>query len=120
MNASNFTNPIYLLRIKAAILRAVLKANRPGQPQGVANEIVYNRNDVPSLCVVARVGQRFEVFGGRYGDEDVTGYVVHALRKMHDRVRAFPGNPPAGYVVPTYSSAANRRLLGFSLIKVEA
>lgn len=118
MNASNFTNPNYLLRIKAAILRAVLKANRPGQCHGVANETVYNRNDAPSLCVVARVGQGFEIFDGR--DSDVTSLVVDALRKMHDRVRAFPSNPPAGYVVPTYSSAADRQLLGFSLIKIEA
>ena len=91
MNAHNFTHTGYLLRIKAAVLRAVRKANRPGQPRATATETVYNRRDKPSLLIIARARQGFEVFGGKDQDDDVTPLVLDALGKMHARARAFPG-----------------------------
>lgn len=83
MNRANFTSVNYLRRIKAAVLRATTKANRPGQPHATARETVYNRHDKPSLCIVARAGRGFEVFGGHHRDDDVTPLVVEALREMH-------------------------------------
>ncbi|MDX0622860.1 hypothetical protein GOD54_23460 [Sinorhizobium medicae] len=83
MNRANFTSPSYLRRIKAAVLRAVTKANRKGQPRRMATETVYNRHDKPSLLIIARAGLGFEVFGGHDCDEDVTSLVKEALREMH-------------------------------------
>lgn len=83
MNAANFAHPGYLMRIKAAVLRAVVKARRPGQPRATALETVYNRREKPSLLIVARAGRGFEVFGGHDLDDDVTPLVVAALRRHH-------------------------------------
>lgn len=81
MNAANFVHTGYLLRIKAAILAAVAAA--PDKPEGRAITVVTNRHNQPSLCVIARVGQGFEVFGGYGLDDDVTPLVVAALRRHH-------------------------------------
>lgn len=83
MNAANFVHPGYLMRIKAAVLRAVAKARRPGQPRATALETVYNRREKPSLLIIARAGRGFEVFGGPDMDDDVTPLVVAALRRHH-------------------------------------
>lgn len=81
MNAANFTQTGYLLRIKAAILAAVAAA--PGKPEGRAITVVTNRRNVQSLAVIARAGRGFEVFGGRGLDDDVTPLVLAALRRHH-------------------------------------
>jgi len=78
---TSLTNPNYLERIKAAVVRAVRKANRPAQPRGIAQEPVYNRRTKPSLMVVARKGGGFEVFDDE--DRDVTDIVKAALRDYH-------------------------------------
>lgn len=87
MNRCNFTHAGYLARIKAAVLRAVVKANRPGQPRGTAHEIVYNRREKPSLAVIARAGRGFEIFGGHDLDDDVTPLVLAALCRFHGTER---------------------------------
>lgn len=104
MNAHNFTHTGYLMRIKAAILRAVRKANRPGQPRGLGHETVYNRNAERSLCIVARAGRGFEVFGGRDGDQDVTELVKAALRTYH------ASQPPRGAAVDNHDGSLARGL----------
>lgn len=87
MNRCNFTHPGYLARIKAAVLRAVVKANRPQQPRRTAVEVVYNRREKPSLAVIARAGAGFEIFGGHDLDDDVTGLVLAALCRFHGTER---------------------------------
>lgn len=74
-------SPHYLARIKAAVLRAVAKANRPNAPHGVGQVEVYNRRQRPSLLIVARKRGGFEIFDQR--DRDVTGLIKSALVAYH-------------------------------------
>lgn len=85
LTRTSLTNPNYLERVKAAIVRAIRKANKPNQPHGLGHETVYNRHAKPSLVVVGRKGDGFEVFDDE--DRDVTDLVKTALRGWHAEQR---------------------------------
>lgn len=74
-------HPSYLLRIKAAVLRAVRDAHKPHRPRGIGQAEVFNRYNKPSLVIVARVGGGFEVFDDL--DNDLTESVKTALKAYH-------------------------------------
>lgn len=82
ISRTSLTNQNYLERIKAAVVRAVRKANEPNAVQGLGHAEVYNRREKPSLSIVARKGGGFEVFDDE--DNDVTDMVKAALVKYHD------------------------------------
>lgn len=75
--------PAYLLRVKAAITRAIVKANRPGQPHAIGHADVHSAQGRPSLQIVARKGGTWEAFDN--SDRDVTDLIRQALRDMHAR-----------------------------------
>lgn len=79
--SSTSLNPSYLMRIKAAVLRAVVKSHKPQARRGIGLEPVYNRRGKSSLQVVARRGGGFEIFDET--DRDVTDMIVSALRAFH-------------------------------------
>lgn len=81
ISSTSLTNPQYLGRIKAAVVRAVRKANEPHAVNGLGHAEVYNRREKPSLSIVARKGGGFEVFDDE--DNDVTDMVKAALAKHH-------------------------------------
>lgn len=81
MNHCNFVHAGYLARIKAAVLRAVVKANRRNSHYGVGQETVYNRGGKPSLEIIAHRGQGFEVRDQH--DNDLTETVKAALCRWH-------------------------------------
>lgn len=88
INSKSLLNPNYLCRIKAAVARAVVKANRRECLHGIGHAEVYNRNGALSLDVVARRGGSFEVFAR---DRNVTDDVKAALRALHaDRFARIP------------------------------
>lgn len=78
-------NGPYLRRIKAAVLRAVRKANKPDAVRGIGTVDVYNSRDHLSLVVVARKGNGFEIFDNE--DRDVTGLIKSALVSYHASMR---------------------------------
>lgn len=79
-------HPTYLLRIKAAVLRAVRDAHKPHRPRGIGQAEVFNRYDKPSLVIVARRGGGFEVFDDL--DNDLTDSVKAALTAYHASQKA--------------------------------
>lgn len=81
MNRCNFTHPGYLGRIKAAVLRATVKASRRNSFHGVGHETVYNRGGKPSLEIIAQRGKGFEVRDQH--DNDLTETVKAALCRWH-------------------------------------
>lgn len=83
INATSLQSPAYLARIKAAVLRAVRKAHRPGAVRGIGHAEVYNRRDMPSLSIVARQRGGFEIFD--HQDRDVTDLIKAALVQFHQR-----------------------------------
>lgn len=85
MNRTNFVNPAYLLRIKAAILTAVAESHR--DPSRIASAIVLNRLGRESLEVVAHADKGYEVFGGPDLDDDVTDLALDGLRAYHTSQR---------------------------------
>lgn len=80
------SHPSYLLRIKAAVLRAVEKSHSPRAVKGIGFADVYNRHGEASLEIVARRGRGFEVFDEQ--DNDVTEPVKAALVAYHASQRA--------------------------------
>lgn len=78
-------HPAYLLRIKAAVLRAVAKTGKRYSHHGFAQTEVYNRRNKLSLVVVARRGGGFEVFDEL--DNDLTDSVKAALTAYHASLR---------------------------------
>lgn len=74
-------HPSYLERVKAAVLRAVVKAHKPGARDGIGHGDVYNRRGRASLEIVARKRGGFEIFDSN--DNDVTAEVLAALRVHH-------------------------------------
>lgn len=80
-------HPTYLLRIKAAVLRAVKDAHKPHRPRGIGQAEVFNRHGKPSLVVVARRGGSFEVFDDM--NNDLTASAKAALTAYH---AALPAN----------------------------
>lgn len=74
-------NPSYLRRIKAAVLRAVVKSHSPKAVNGIGFADIYNRRGRASLEVVARRGKGFEIFDE--SDRDVTDMILAALRDLH-------------------------------------
>ena len=74
-------HPSYLERVKAAVLRAVVKAHKPTALDGIGFGDVYNRRGKASLEIVARKGRGFEIFDSN--DNDVTAEVLAALRSHH-------------------------------------
>ena len=82
-------HPSYLMRIKAAVLRAVRDAHKPNRPRGIGQAEVFNRHNKPSLVIVARVGGGFEVFDDL--DNDLTESVKTVLKAYHAALRANPG-----------------------------
>jgi len=80
ISRTSLASPSYLMRIKAAILRAVVKANKPGAVNGLGFGDVYNRHGKASLEIVARRGAGFEVFDN---DRDITELVKAALCAHH-------------------------------------
>lgn len=78
-------HPAYLMRIKAAVLRAVARTSRRNSHHGFAQAEVYNRRNKLSLVVVARRGRGFEVFDEL--DNDLTESVKAALTAYHASLR---------------------------------
>jgi hypothetical protein len=76
-------NHAFLLRIKAAVGRALRKANKPDQPRGIGHDEVYSAHGRLSVVVVAWRGGRFEVLAGPDMDTDITPLVLAAMRRMH-------------------------------------
>lgn len=93
MNRANFTNPMYLLRIKAAIAKAITEA--PRRPLGIATVTVRNARGKLSLAVVAYAGKGFDILGGRDLDDDVRGLALDGLRAFHNARREQQRNAPA-------------------------
>jgi len=85
MNPCNFTHPGYLGRIKAAVVRATVKANRRTSFHSVGHATVYNRGGRPSLEVIAQRGRGFEVRDQH--DNDLTEIVKAALCRFHGTER---------------------------------
>lgn len=81
-------HPSYLMRIKAAVLRAVRDAHKPNRPRGIGRAEVFNRHNKPSLVIVARVGGGFEVFDDL--DNDLTESVKTVLKAYHAALGANP------------------------------
>lgn len=79
---TSLTQPAYLERIKAAVVRAVHKAHKPTTRHGVGQVDVYNRRERLSLIVVAHKGKGFEVFDQL--DNDVTDVIKSALHAYHN------------------------------------
>lgn len=79
-------HPSYLLRVKAAVVRAVKKAHSPRAVNGLGFADVYNRHGKASLEIIARRGRSFEVFDEQ--DNDVTAPVKAALAAYHASQRA--------------------------------
>lgn len=77
--------PAYLRRVKAGIVRAIVKANRPGQAHAIGHADVHSAQGRPSLQIVARKGGTWEAFDN--SDRDVTDLIRQALRDMHARQR---------------------------------
>lgn len=88
ITATALHHPNYLLRIKAAVLRAVRDAHKPHRPRGIGQAEVFNRHNKPSLVVVARRGGGFEVFDDL--DNDLTDSVKAALTAYHASLRVTP------------------------------
>ena len=81
ITATALHHPSYLLRIKAAVLRAVAKTGKRHSHHGYARAEVFNRHGKPSLVVVARRGEGFKVYDDL--DNDLTESVKAALTAYH-------------------------------------
>lgn len=85
MNRTNFVNPAYLLRIKAAIAKAVTESHR--HESGIGSAIVLNRRGNESLEVIAHAGMGIDIFAGPDLDDDVTELALNGLRAFHNAQR---------------------------------
>lgn len=81
LSVTSLASGTYLRRIKAAVLRAVVKSHKPDAIRDLGIVEVYNRRGRPSLMVIARKGAGFEVI--TEDDRDVTDMVKAQLVKYH-------------------------------------
>jgi len=80
-------SPVFLARVKAAVVRAVRHSYSPERRAlGIGHAVVRaKRTGRLSLVVVARQGRGLEFFDG--ADRDITDDVLSALQAFHAEVR---------------------------------
>lgn len=86
LTTTSLKNPVFLARVKAAIVEAVKRAHRRGAD--IAHVQVKNKHGQPTLHVFAERGQHFTV-DTHHGD-NVTEIVLTALREYHSQPAPLP------------------------------